>query len=138
MQFCNQKFKYKIMKAEKVKRMKIHSFADYAISLLLIASPWLFGMRIEEMESKIMITVGLGVLLNNFTTNHKFGLAKMFRIKTHYKIDLFFGWFLFVSPFLYGFFAATLLPHLLFGGLIFANTLFIKVPVKILSSQKFA
>jgi len=126
------------MKAAKIKRIKIHSYTDYAIALLLIASPWIFSLRANEMESKIMVTVGLGTLLTNLITNHKFGLAKIFKIKTHYKIDMFFGWFLFVSPFLYGFFGDVLLPHLLFGSLIFANTFLIKVPIKIISSRKLA
>ena len=126
------------MKSEKLRRIKIHTGIDYALSILLIASPWIFNMRSEGMESKIMITIGLGMLLNNFATNHKFGLAKIFKIKTHYKVDLFFGWFLIVSPFLYGFFTSMLFPHLLFGILIFANTLWIKIPIKIISSQKFA
>jgi len=125
------------MKRKKEKKFKIHSYVDYALAIMLIASPWLFNLEIGAMESKIMITIGIGLVLTNFITNHKFGLTKMFPVNIHYKIDMFFGWFLLVSPFLYGFFAATLFPHLLFGILIFANTFLIKVPINILSKRKF-
>ena len=126
------------MRAEKTRKMKIHSYIDYAIATLLIFSPWIFNIQTELMESKIMVTVGLALFITNLTTKHKLGLAKIFKTKTHYKIDLFLGWFLFVSPFLYGFFSSTLLPHLLFGVLIFLNTFMIKIPFKIVSTRKFA
>lgn len=126
------------MKAKKIKRIKIHSYLDYAIATLLIASPWIFHMNLGTIESKIVITVGIGMLLTNFITKHKFGLTKILKISVHNKVDMFFGWFLIVSPFLYGFFSSVLLPHLFFGIVIFLNTFLIKSPIKIFSSRKLA
>lgn len=120
------------MKKTKTKSLNVkwHSYADYALALLLIASPWIFSLNSSAMESKIMVTIGIAILCLNLITHHKLGLAKMINVKLHFKIDLFFGWFLIVSPLLYGFFAQVLFPHLLFGGFIISNALLLKLPLK--------
>ncbi|WP_296145375.1 hypothetical protein [uncultured Flavobacterium sp.] len=127
------------MKKTKTKSLNVkwHSYADYALALLLIASPWIFSLETTAMESKIMVTIGMAILCLNLITHHKFGLAKMINIKLHFKIDLFFGWFLIVSPLLYGFFAQILLPHLLFGTIIIGNALLLKLPLKKLRKIRF-
>lgn len=126
------------MKKYKTQKLKIHSYFDYLIATLMICSPWAFNLNPSTMESKIIVTVAIGIFLTNLITNHKLGLAKILKIKIHYRIDIFFGWFLIVSPFLYGFFSTTILPYLIFGILIFINAFIIKFPIKILSSQKVA
>jgi len=127
------------MKKTKTKALKIkwHSYIDYALALLLIASPWIFNLETSAMESKIMVTIGMAILCLNLITHHKFGLAKMINVNSHFKIDLFFGWFLIVSPLLYGFFAEVLFPHLLFGAIIIANTFLLKFPLKKLRKIQF-
>lgn len=135
MQFCSKE-KSK-MKKTKSLNIKWHSYADYALALLLIASPWIFSLETSAMESKIMVTIGMAILCLNLITHHKFGLAKMINVNSHFKIDLFFGWFLIVSPLLYGFFAQILLPHLLFGTIIIGNALLLKLPLKKLRKIRF-
>lgn len=137
---CNfaQKKKSKMKKIKtKSLNIKWHSYADYALALLLIASPWIFSLETSAMESKIMVTIGMAILCLNLITHHKFGLAKMININSHFKIDLFFGWFLIVSPLLYGFFAQVLFPHLLFGTIIICNALLLKLPLKKLRKIRF-
>lgn len=126
------KIKKSKMKKTKTKslNLKWHSYADYALALLLIASPWIFTLNSSAMESKIMVTIGIAILCLNLITHHKFGLAKIINPKLHFKIDLFFGWFLLVSPLLYGFFGYVLFPHLFFGSLVIANSFLLKLPLK--------
>ncbi|HEU4497097.1 MAG TPA: hypothetical protein VFR70_08615 [Flavobacterium sp.] len=114
----------------RIKKTKFHNYADYALGLLLISAPWLFTLASEGMEARIIFTVGLGILLANFITCHKSGLARILRVKTHLKVDFFLGLFLAISPFLYGFYAASCLPHLLLGFFIILNTLLAKLPAK--------
>ena len=118
------------MKKMRVIKVKIHNFIDYVLSLALLISPWLFNMESGSMASKIIYTIGLCILLNNFITKHKFGLTKMLCVTTHLKVDLFLAVFLAASPWLYGFQNSYALPHIFIGLLIIANVLLTKVPKK--------
>lgn len=118
------------MKIKKLKNVKIHNYVDYGLVLLLVTSPWIFKFDSGTIETKIIVTIGLGLLLVNLITYHKLGLTKILCVKTHKKIDFFLGLFLCAAPFLYQFHKTIFLPHLLLGLSILLNTLFIKLPSK--------
>ena len=118
------------MKIRKFKKIGLHSYIDYSLALLLMISSVIFNMRANAIESKIIFTVGLAVLLLNSITVHRLGLAKIVTKKAHLKIDLFLGWLLVVSPFLFGFFATSILPHLLFGCALLVNAFYINLSSK--------
>jgi len=112
------------MKLRKFKKIALHNYIDYSLAALLMASPFIFNLKADAIESKIIFTVGLAVLLVNSITSHRLGLAKIISKKAHLKIDLFLGWLLAVSPFLFGFFGSTIFPHLFFGCILLMNTFF--------------
>ena len=110
------------MKLINTKKIELHNFVDYTIGALLLFSPILFSMDSNSIEGKIIFTIGLAVILLNFITKHRLGLTKIINKKTHLKIDLFLGWLLAVSPFLFGFFGSITLPHFLFGCVLILNS----------------
>lgn len=112
------------------KNIELHNYIDYTIGTLLLFSPVLFSMNLQAIESKIIFTIGLAVILLNTITKHRLGLTKIVNKRTHLKIDMFLGWFLAVSPFLFGFFGNIVLPHLLFGCILILNGFFMPISVK--------
>lgn len=118
------------MRLKKIKKIELHNYVDYTLALLLMASPVLFNLKPNTIESKIMFTVGLAILLVNSITSHRLGLAKIISKKVHLKIDLFLGWLLAVSPLLFGFFGSVVLPHFLFGCVLLLNSTFFKLSSK--------
>lgn len=113
-----------------LKKVKAHNYIDYGLAVLLMISPWIFNMNSESMATKITFTIGLSILLVNFITYHKLGLARILHVKTHLKVDFFLGLFLALSPFLYGFYENIFMPQLVLGLLVISNTLFIKLTSK--------
>lgn len=110
------------MKLRNKKKIELHNYVDYSIGALLLFSPTLFSLESKSIESKIILTIGLSIILLNLITKHRLGLAKILNKKAHLKVDLFLGWFLAVSPFLFGFFGTVLLPHFLIGCILILNS----------------
>lgn len=123
------------MKLTNTKKIELHNYVDYTIGSLLLFSPILFSMDSETIESKLIFTIGLAVILLNTITKHRLGLTKIINKRTHLKIDIFLGWLLAVSPFLFGFFGSIVLPHFLLGSLLILNGFFLPLSVK---SQKYS
>lgn len=123
------------MKLTNTKKIELHNYVDYTIGALLLFSPILFSMDSETIESKLIFTIGLAVILLNTITKHRLGLTKIINKRTHLKIDIFLGWLLAVSPFLFGFFGSIVLPHFLLGSLLILNGFFLPLSVK---SQKYS
>jgi uncharacterized protein with PQ loop repeat len=118
------------MKLKNSKNIELHNYVDYTIGALLLFSPLLFSMKLESIDAKIIFTIGLAVILQNTITKHRLGLAKILKKKTHQKIDLFLGWLLAVSPFLFGFFGNIVLPHFLFGSILILNAFLLPLAPK--------
>lgn len=118
------------MKTKKLLKAKTHSYIDYILGALLLASPWLLNLKSGSMESKIIFTIGLSLIFANLITHNKLGVVNVFCVRTHLKIDFFLGLFLGFSPWLYGFHSAVSVPFVFLGILIILNTLFIKIPSK--------
>jgi uncharacterized membrane protein len=112
------------------KKVKAHNYIDYGLATLLMISPLVFNMQPNSMETRITFTIGISILLVNFITYHKLGLARILHVKTHLKVDFFLGLFLALSPFLYGFYETIFVPQLILGLLVILNTLFIKLTSK--------
>lgn len=118
------------MKLKRTKKIELHNYVDYTIGALLLFSPILFSLKSESIEAKIIFTTGLAVVLLNTITKHRLGLAKIITKRTHLKIDIFLGWLLAVSPFLFGFFGSIVLPHFLLGSLLILNGFFLPLSPK--------
>ena len=118
------------MKTRKLLKAKTHSYIDYILGTLLLASPWLLNLKSGSMESKIIFTIGLSKIFTNLITHNKLGVVSILCVKTHLRIDFFLGLFLGISPWLYNFHTQIFVPFVFLGLLIILNTLFIKIPTK--------
>jgi len=104
---------------------KVHSVLDYASAVLIIASPWLFGFEpVGGAALFLPIVLGAIQFIMVIFTRHELGLFKVIPIQLHLIIDMFMGFILIVSPFLYGFYHNVFLPHVIFGLLLFGAGIF--------------
>ena len=81
---------------------RIHGMMDYAMGLLLIAAPWLFGFARGGAETWIPVLLGVGALLYSMMANYELGVAGH-PMPTHLTLDAGSGLLLAVSPWLFGF-----------------------------------
>lgn len=106
----------------------IHGILDYALALLLIATPWLFGFVDigTEPESVIPILLGIGVALYSIFTDYEWGAVRGLSMTAHLWIDALGGLFLALSPWIFSFASEVYLPHVILGVLEMGSALFTK------------
>ncbi|MCJ8211568.1 hypothetical protein MUY27_17745 [Mucilaginibacter sp. RS28] len=102
-----------------------HSVLDYIGGLLIASSPWLFGfVHLGGAALFIPLFLGCMQLVMTIFTDHPGGLIKVLPFQLHLVLDMFSGFIILVSPFLWGFCSHVYLPHLLLGLLSFCAGLF--------------
>jgi hypothetical protein len=84
---------------------KTHTGMDYAVGLLLIVSPWLFGFADEStVATWIAVLAGVAMLGLSTITDYEGGLlARLIPMRMHLMADAGLGLLLAVSPWLFGF-----------------------------------
>lgn len=84
---------------------KTHAGMDYAVGLLLIASPWLIGFADEStVATWIAVLAGVAMLGLSTITEYQGGLlARLIPMRTHLMADAGLGLLLAVAPWLFGF-----------------------------------
>jgi hypothetical protein len=91
---------------------------DYPVSIVMIASPWIFGFNDVKAAKWTLVVAGAVVLATNAMTNHELGLVRVIPMHMHLWADAIVGIVLALSPWIFGFadngMAAWLTP-LLFG-----------------------
>lgn len=88
---------------------------DYTVGILLIIAPWLFEFANGGAAMWIPVILGIGTILYSLITSYELGIASVISMPTHLWIDGFAGFFLAVSPWLFGFAEVAALPHLIVG-----------------------
>lgn len=94
---------------------RVHGFMDYAMSVLLIAAPWLFGFARGGAETWVPVVLGAGALLYSLFTDYELGLVRTLPMPVHLGLDAGAGLLLAASPWLFGFSDFVYLPHLILG-----------------------
>jgi hypothetical protein len=94
---------------------RIHGILDYAVSALLIASPWLFGYDEGGMETWLPVVLGAGAIGYSLLTDYDLGAVRTIPMPVHLALDAGSGLLLAVSPWLFGFDDRIWAPHLLLG-----------------------
>jgi hypothetical protein len=94
---------------------KVHGILDYAMGLLLIASPWLFEFARDGAETWVPVVLGISTILYSLVTNYELGISGKISMKTHLGIDMASGIFLALSPWIFGFSDYVYLPHVILG-----------------------
>lgn len=104
---------------------KLHSVFDYVGGVVVAASPWLFGFyNVGGAALFIPLVFGVLQMIMVIFTKHEGGLIKVFPLQLHLLLDMFVGFLLLISPFLYKFYPFVFLPHVLLGLFLLGSSIF--------------
>ncbi|HTI57576.1 SPW repeat domain-containing protein [Mucilaginibacter sp.] len=106
----------------------VYGFCNYALALLMIGSPWLFGFSHAHGASLLLpLYFGWLQLIMAIFGRHALGFIKVFPVSMHCFIDVMVGSFLLGSPFIYGYYhTGVWIPQFLLGLALFLLGLFTK------------
>ena len=83
---------------------KFYGFLNYILALTLIASPWLFNFTDVSSAALLMpIYLGWLQLIMAVFADNETGFVKQFPMQMHLVLDVFMGFLLMVSPWLWGY-----------------------------------
>ena len=94
---------------------RVHGAMDYAMGILLLASPYLFGFATGGVKQWLPMLLGLAMLGMSLLTRYEWGAIRIIPLPVHLVIDGLSGALLAVSPWLFGFVGVVFLPHLILG-----------------------
>jgi hypothetical protein len=94
---------------------RVHGVLDYAVGLLLVAAPWLFGFARNGAETWTPVALGAGAIGYSLLTRYELGLIRVIPMTGHLALDAGSGLLLAASPWLFGFADYIVWPHVLFG-----------------------
>ena len=92
---------------------RAHGFVDYAMGLVLILAPILFGF--EGAARTVPMVLGFAALIYSLCTNYELGAFKLLPFRAHLTLDAMSGVLLALSPWLFGFSEQVWMPHLILG-----------------------
>lgn len=101
----------------------VHGVIDYVVGVVLIAAPWLFGFYAGGAESVVPLVLGAVVILYSLFTDYEAGMVRTIPVPVHLALDGVVGLVLLLSPWLFGFAALVLYPHLVVGMLVIVAAL---------------
>jgi hypothetical protein len=94
---------------------RIHGMLDYAMGLLLMLSPWMFGFAANGPETWIPVTLGAGAIVYSLLTAYELGAARVIPMNLHLVFDAVAGALLAVSPWVFNFSHYVWVPHVVLG-----------------------
>src|SRR5215213_8012882 len=83
--------------------LNAHAAIEPLIAIVLIASPWIFGVSDVDDARIIGIAAGVLMLAAGAMTRWRMSLVKLLSLETHFTTDLVLGAALILSPFVFGF-----------------------------------
>jgi membrane-bound metal-dependent hydrolase YbcI (DUF457 family) len=99
----------------KILNTKTHAILDYAVGILLIATPWILNFADGGPAHMVPVTIGILTIIMSLFTKYEFSIFKLIGMNTHLVIDLLAGVFLAASPWILNFSDQVYLPHLIVG-----------------------
>ncbi|WP_214073317.1 hypothetical protein [Mucilaginibacter sp. dw_454] len=107
-----------------------YGFINYAVALLLIASPWAFGFSHVTIAAALFMPIIMGwlqLIMAIFSQNPiGFRQLNVFPIQMQACVDVLMGSFLFALPLTYAFCGQVWLPHVLLGAALLVKGIFVK------------
>jgi hypothetical protein len=94
---------------------RVHGIMDYAMGVLLLASPYLFGFATGGVKQWLPMALGLAMLGMSLLTRYEWGAIRLIPMPAHLAVDGLGGALLAASPWLFGFSGVVFLPHLILG-----------------------
>jgi hypothetical protein len=106
---------------------KLLGVLDYTTAIIMGVSPWLFGYyNISSAALFIPVFLGTMQLIMAIFSNYELGVMKVLPMSAHSFLNGFAGFWLLVSPFLYGFYNIVFLPQVILGVLLFVMAIYVK------------
>ncbi len=94
---------------------RVHGMMDYAMGILLLASPYLFGFATGGVKQWLPMILGIAMIGMSLLTRYEWGALRVIPMPLHLTIDGLSGALLAVSPWLFGFAGIVFMPHLILG-----------------------
>ena len=95
--------------------IRTHAIIDYVVGILLILAPFLLGFATGGPAMWVPILLGAGILVYSLLTRYSLSVAKVIPFRVHLGLDAAGGLLLLVSPWLFGFSAIVIWPHVVVG-----------------------
>ncbi|WP_158861312.1 SPW repeat protein [Lunatibacter salilacus] len=103
---------------------RTHAVIDYMSGILFIASPWLFGFFNHGAAMSLPLIAGVSIIMISLITDFEYGLLPAVSLPTHLNLDVIIGVILLASPWVFGFTARVMWPHVIFGMVLVIAGLF--------------
>ena len=100
---------------------KMHAMEDYAMGVLLIAAPYIFGFANHAAAQWVPTVVGVAILGASMLTRYELGVYGLIPMPMHLMLDAGAAILLIASPWLFGFSSIVYLPHVIVGLIILAS-----------------
>ncbi|GAA3754737.1 SPW repeat domain-containing protein [Flavobacterium ginsengiterrae] len=94
---------------------RTHGCMDYIMGIFLTASPSIFELNYNGIESTIFYILGPAAILYSLLTNYELGFIRLIPMKLHLILDFISGVILASSPWLFGFSQTVYGPHVILG-----------------------
>jgi hypothetical protein len=94
---------------------RMHGVEDYALVLLLLAAPYLFGFANGTAAQYVPQIIGIMILGVSLNTRYELGVMGIIPMPLHLMMDAGAAIILAASPWLFGFSKFVYLPHLMLG-----------------------
>lgn len=94
---------------------KVHGIIDYAVGLLLVAAPYLFGFADGSAAQWVPMVLGAGTIVYSLLTDYELAFVRLIPMPVHLGLDIASGGLLAISPWLFGFADLIWWPHVLVG-----------------------
>jgi hypothetical protein len=105
---------------------KLFGLINWACAILLISSPWTFGLANYHGGALLMpLLLGWLQLLMAIFSNTPNGIIKVFELQMHTILLVITGSFLLCMPWTYAFANQVFWPHLIFGAIMCINGIFV-------------
>ncbi len=94
---------------------RTHAVIDYMSGVLFIASPWLLGFASHGAAMSLPSIAGVLIIIISLMTDFEYALLPAVSLPLHLNLDLIIGVTLMISPWIFGFTARVMWPHVIFG-----------------------
>lgn len=108
-----------------------HAVLDYVMGGLLLIGPWLFGFADDTRAAAITMAFGAALIAYSLFTDYEPALVRKLPLVVHGGLDALCGGLLIGAPWMFGFAAATWIPHLVVGTVLAARPILLLLALRI-------
>jgi hypothetical protein len=95
---------------------RVHGSLDFALAVVAIAGPWLWGFAGVAAARNVSVAVGVVIVIYSLFTDYERGVVRRIQPPLHLWLDGIVGLLLGISPWLLGFDERVWIPHVAVGA----------------------